>query len=176
MSITITGNRQVVNLRKGVAPSSIISRPRSRAIDRARPANGRHDAEHWVDAGEATETATLDRNPARCDAKLLIIRGFPKEKERAAPGKFNSATAAAADWARLSVLLIVWPGFFQFLLMDWGNPQFCGALHNRTDTITYKIQSRLGNDMFSAPHLSTGGWLNLPTTYILTLMKTVRGT
>ena len=39
--------------------------------------------------------------------------------------------------------------------IGWGQPQFCGAVHNRTETIMLKTQSQLGNGMLSAPHLST---------------------
>ena len=38
--------------------------------------------------------------------------------------------------------------------------QFCGEVHNRTETITSKIYSRLENDMLTALFLSTGGSLN----------------
>ena len=44
--------------------------------------------------------------------------------------------------------------------MDSVHLQFFMAVHNGTETITYKIQSGLLNDVFSAPNISTGGFLN----------------
>ena len=46
---------------------------------------------------------------------------------------------------------IKWMGFY---------PQSYGVVHNNNKTITCKIQSQLGNEMFSSSHLSTGGSLN----------------
>ena len=45
--------------------------------------------------------------------------------------------------------------------MDWVHPHFYRALNNCTEIVMYKIQSQLRNDMLSALHLSTGGYLNL---------------
>ena len=44
--------------------------------------------------------------------------------------------------------------------MDRGHIQFFVEVHTITETITYKIQSRLWNGMLSAPNISTGGSLD----------------
>ena len=41
--------------------------------------------------------------------------------------------------------------------MDGGCPYFNGEVNISTEKITYKIKSRLGDGMLSAPYLSTGG-------------------
>ena len=63
-------------------------------------------------------------------------------------------------------LLLLWntKNHYHFMKyhIKWmgGHPQFCGAVHHCTEAITYKIKSRLRNGMFSAQHLSIGGYLN----------------
>ena len=41
-----------------------------------------------------------------------------------------------------------------------GHSQFYMAVNNHTKKTTYKVKSQPVNDMFSAPHISTGGSLN----------------